>query len=188
MCIDQKSSSLPLVFMLCGSTDGAAEHVSPHPVVAGRRKGWIQPGVALRWRVSDPLPTLPLPGGVQPAHLLASGEHWPRGIQGMVTARCWVLESRAGVGVTAVPPAVEALHGCRRTGTLWHSPWLLWQSVGTRCSEARLAAVPSEEGCVLQHIRVSLALFCPCCCLLHCTVAVTIRRRTSPVKCKLSNL
>lgn len=144
----------------------------PHPVVAGRRKGWIQPGVALRRRVSDPLPTLLLPGGVQPAHPLASGEHWPHGIQGMVTARCWVPESRAGAGVTAVPPAVEALHGCRRTGTLWRSRWLLWAicrhpALGgeTRSGSFRggvcVAAHPSFS-CFVLSLLLSLALYSSC--------------------------
>lgn len=143
----------------------------PAPQPCGGWKGGIQPGVALRRRVSDPFAHPSLPGGVQPAHPLTSGENWPRGIQGMVTAQCWVPESCAGAGVTAVPP-VEALHGCRCTGTLWRSRWLLWAicrhpAFGgeTRSGSFRgvvcVAAHPSFC-CFVLFLLLSLALYSSC--------------------------
>lgn len=144
----------------------------PGPAVAGRGKGGIQPGVALRRRVSDPLLTLPLPGGVQLARPSASGENWPRGIQGMVTAQCWVPESRAGVGVTAVPPAAGAPHGCRRTGTLRRSRWLLWaicrhpalggETRGGSFRGAVCVAAHPSFCCFVLFLLLSLALYSSC--------------------------
>lgn len=108
------------------------------------------------------------PRGVQPAHPLGEG---PGEKGGVGTALCCC-------------PGVQT-----STGTLWHSRCVLralgappgprlqpcppsgvWGGWGVLCGTAPLLSLPSRW------------------CLLHCTVAVTIRRRTNPVKCKLSNL
>lgn len=71
-----------------------------------------------------------------------SGEKQPRSV-------CWAPGSCAGVGVTAVPPAAEALRG--RTGTLRRSR-------GSRWAKGRRFSLPGVWG-VWQHIRELLLLW-----------------------------
>lgn len=179
-CIDQKSNLLLLMlFTCCRSSHGAC-----FPLTWG---GWSREGG--NWtRASSPLQgfwplTLPLPRRVQMAQLIASGASWPCGLQGWGTVGCWV----PAFGDRGSNTVLGVSHCC---GGHWHFAELcsvlwavLWHPVlgGEAHSSFR-------SGVCLQHLGVPVALFCSRCCLLHCTVAVTIQRRTTPVKCKLSNL
>ena len=113
-------------------------------------------------------PFLPLPRGVQMAQLIASGETWPRGLQGWepLGAGTAVLGwgSRCSSGRSMVPGL----------GGHWCCMELLvvaWGSLSAPSTQVRFTAVPSGAVCVAAHLSLccfvlflllSLALYSSC--------------------------
>lgn len=116
-------------------------------------------------------PFLPLPRGVQTAQPIASGETWPRGLQGWEPLGAGCRDSGARAGQ---PLLLQEEHGAGAQGALvlrGAPGCCLGQSVSTQHSEVRFTAVPSGAVCVAAHLSLccfvlflllSLALYSSC--------------------------